>query len=171
MPSQSSQTPIPPGHAVRVLFCIRANKGLYGYAYGPFRYDEERRCYVFENRTYSVEQWEAEGAELILKWYKYRPSVRVEIVKDETPAPVDTPAAPVAAVDAEAVAEPAAEATPAAEVSAPAPSLPVPGDVTAPEPVAEPAAVPAPAPEPAAVVEEPAAPAPTLKRTRRPRAE
>lgn len=130
----TSQTPVPPGHAVRVLFCIRANKGLYGYAYGPFRFDEVRKCYVFHGRTYSVEEWEQQGAELILKWYKYRPSVKVEIVKDETPEP-------------------------AAEPSAPAPSLPVSGDVTAPEPVAETVVTEAP--------EEPVAPAEPVKRTRR----
>lgn len=90
--SNQNQTPIPAGHAVRVLFVIRANKGLYGYSYGPFRYDETRKCYVYQGRTYSVEQWEQEGAELIQKYYKYRCGVKVEIVKDETASPAAQPA-------------------------------------------------------------------------------
>ena len=127
------QTPVPPGHAVRVLFCIRANKSLYGYAYGPFRFDEERKCYVFQGRSYSVEQWEREGAELILKWYKYRPSVKVEIVKDETAvAVVEEPAVETPAPAPEPVAETVAEApaeTPAAVVvEEPAADAPAPAE-------------------------------------------
>lgn len=112
--SNPNQTIVPDGAAVQILFCIRANKGLYGYAYGPFRFDEARKLYVYKGQTFSVDEWEREGPELIQRFYKYRCSVKVEIV----PVAI-APAASPEPAKAEVVENPA----PHAEDAAPSPEV------------------------------------------------
>lgn len=107
----STSTLIDTPHEVRVLFTIRASRNLYGYAYGPFRFDEVRKTFVYQARTFSAADWQAQGAELIQRFYKYRPQVMVEVVPVETLA--EKPPAADHIVDTNEMVPPAAEHEPA----------------------------------------------------------
>ncbi len=150
---------------VRVAFALNGRRSLYGHRVGPFIYDERRDVFLFDSRTFSLEEWERQADTLMLRYGKHRPKILVEV--DWTiaePAPEGTADVVVEGGKEGAAESAASESTPATdEVPAAIEAQP------AVEVQADPEPVPAPDPEPAASVEAaPVASAPPSARRRRP---
>ena len=87
------------GVRISVLLVLRQKASTYGHRVGKFfRDDSVGGLFVYERRRFSLEEWHAEGPDLLLRYSHQRPYalVQTEVIKDVPAAesPVDVPQAP-----------------------------------------------------------------------------